>query len=490
MSFQLVIAEGKEAGREFVFDQDSIVIGRTPECDVVLYDPGVSRRHARIFSEGEAHFVEDMGSSNGTKVNGAIIKKKQLIDGDAVALGPVVFKYSAMLGDTGEITGKVESEISQGSTRIVSIDDVKRQRNKGVALAPKGADAEALERMARHDTQGMKTLGRVRSGPLPSVSRHRGGLSAAERARIKRESSPVMAKLRLFWGDASAGTRRLILAGFSLAGLAALGLVYYLVIVSGEQVVERPPEPNALSRKPVAFSFGLGEGVDYERPDMKIFDFEFSAPVKAVVIVHYQSKDISQGEVLVSVNGVDVGEVPPDTLAANERSHELTIAPSNLKNGERNQLTFDNTKNPPRSDPWRIWNVWIEVNYLPELPPNELVREATVTFQRGQQNFERREVGARNRYEAWKDFRGAWLMLEAHPEPKPELYDLARDKMREAQNELDQTCGKLMLQARTEYNLKQFDAAKLTLDHVADYFPANDQPCPWVAERQRAALGL
>jgi len=53
MGFQLVIAEGKEAGREFVFDQLSVLIGRTSECDVVLYDPGVSRKHARIFNEGE-----------------------------------------------------------------------------------------------------------------------------------------------------------------------------------------------------------------------------------------------------------------------------------------------------------------------------------------------------------------------------------------------------------------------------------------------------
>ncbi len=40
MAFQLKIAEGKDAGKEFVFEQDSVLIGRTPECDVVLYDAG------------------------------------------------------------------------------------------------------------------------------------------------------------------------------------------------------------------------------------------------------------------------------------------------------------------------------------------------------------------------------------------------------------------------------------------------------------------
>src|SRR5437879_1252057 len=131
MGFQLVIAEGKEAGREFVFEQSSVVIGRTSECDVVLYDPGVSRKHARIFAEGEGWFVEDMGSSNGTKVNGSIIKKKQLSDGDAVSLGPVVFNFNATFLDEAPQLGGV----AQQSTRIVSAGQV-RQRNKGSALAP------------------------------------------------------------------------------------------------------------------------------------------------------------------------------------------------------------------------------------------------------------------------------------------------------------------------------------------------------------------
>ena len=70
-AFQLKIAEGKDAGKEFDFDQDSVLIGRTPECDVVLYDPGVSRKHAASSTRAADFFVEDMGSSNGTKVNGA-----------------------------------------------------------------------------------------------------------------------------------------------------------------------------------------------------------------------------------------------------------------------------------------------------------------------------------------------------------------------------------------------------------------------------------
>ena len=96
MGFQLVIAEGKESGREFVFDQSSVVIGRTAECDVILYEAGVSRKHARIFIEGEDFVVEDLGSSNGTKVNTNLVQRQPLRSGDSISLGPVVFTFSTV----------------------------------------------------------------------------------------------------------------------------------------------------------------------------------------------------------------------------------------------------------------------------------------------------------------------------------------------------------------------------------------------------------
>ncbi|MBI3181503.1 MAG: FHA domain-containing protein [Myxococcales bacterium] len=494
MGFQLVIAEGKEAGKEFVFDQSSVVIGRTSECDVVLYDPGVSRKHARIFSEGERYFVEDMGSSNGTKVNGSIVKKKELSDGDAVALGPVVFNFSAL--EVEEPTGS--NPVANQDTRIVAASDVKRPKNKPVALAPEGVEASQLSELARRSTRTMQAVSRPRSGPTNAVARPAPAaaaapkvqLTAADRARIKRESGALMASLRIFWAEASQLTRKLVLGALGALGLGLLAFLYYLVAAPSDDRPAPPPEPQILTRKPIEESFGLGDGVVYHRPDMKILEFEYNAPVKAVVILHFQSKEIAQGEVMVSVNGADVGALPPDTLAVNERSNEIIIPPANLKKGERNKVIFDNTKNPPHSEPWRIWNVWVEINLLPELPLDELLRNAQMTFERAVVTFERRDVGAGNRYEAWKDFRTTWLMLEAYPEPKPELYILARDKVKEAQQELDRKCAQLMLEAEGGYNQKQFEAARATLEHVHEYFPANDQPCPWRAEQKRAEYGL
>ncbi|NOJ78841.1 FHA domain-containing protein [Myxococcus xanthus] len=523
MPFQLTISEGREAGKEFVFDQDSVLIGRSTDCDVALFDPGVSRRHCRIFLDGDAYAVEDQGSANGSLVNGSPVKTQVLEDGDKLTLGPVTFIF-AMLTDepaTGEEELPAGAQDGDGSTRIVSLDSLKRQRNKGVALAPEGADQEALneirEGATRSNLQALRPVSQGQSGsrpaamersapaappakrpssspppararPAPSASGG-GGLSAAERARIRRESPGVVSSAKLFWADASQGVRTGIIGGGVAMVLALFGVLYWLVL-SGEDGQPVGEEPSMLTGQPIRDSFGLGPGVTWDRPDMKVFEWEYTAATRAVVILHYQAQGISKDEVVVSVNGVDVGKVPPDTLASQDRSIELMIPAQHLKKGEPNRIIFDNVKNPPGEDPWVIWNIWVERALLPDLLPEELVREATEYHKRGLKHFQTPDIGARNRYEAWKSFRVSWLMLEAHPEPKPDLYYDAQERMKAAQQELDRTCSKLLLEVEGYYNQGNYKSASATLDHVKEYFPEFDQPCATRADAKRAEYGL
>ncbi|CAN5476130.1 hypothetical protein BH20ACT18_BH20ACT18_01080 [soil metagenome] len=66
----LEIVEGPGAGRQVPLGEP-LVVGRAPDVQVVLEDPQVSRRHARISPRGERAIVEDLGSSDGTFVNGS-----------------------------------------------------------------------------------------------------------------------------------------------------------------------------------------------------------------------------------------------------------------------------------------------------------------------------------------------------------------------------------------------------------------------------------
>ncbi|CAM3902897.1 Serine/threonine protein kinase [Corallococcus soli] len=317
-----------------------------------------------------------------------------------------------------------------------------------------------------------------------------GGLSAAERARIRRETPGIAANLRLFWAEANAKVRGVVMAGGAVVVLGLFGLLYWLVLGGGEEV-QRGEEPVRLSNQPINDSFGLGPGVTWNRPDMKVFEWEFVAATRAVVILHYQAQGISKDEIVVSVNGVDVGKVPPDTLASQERSLELMIPPQHLRKGEPNRIIFDNTRNPPGEDPWRVWNVWVERALLPEqLSTVQLVQMASESYKKGRKKFETPDIGAGNRYEAWKSFREAWLMLEAHPDPKPDLYFEAQERMKAAQQELDRTCSKLLLEVEGYYNQSQYKQAAATLNHMREYFPEYDQPCATRAENKRTEYGL
>lgn len=86
MTFLKCSAPGA-AARLVELSKPVTLIGRDPDCDVVLDDPGASRRHCRIRRVGQGHVVEDLGSTNGTYVNGAAVSLWRLSGGDVIVVG-------------------------------------------------------------------------------------------------------------------------------------------------------------------------------------------------------------------------------------------------------------------------------------------------------------------------------------------------------------------------------------------------------------------
>jgi hypothetical protein len=244
-----------------------------------------------------------------------------------------------------------------------------------------------------------------------------------------------------------------------------------------------------LSGEPVEFSFGLGPGVMYDRADQKSFDFEVKSPVQVMVVLHYISKDInSKEEVEISVNGVSVGWLAPDTVE--DKPSEVIIPANLVKRGEINTVTFDNVHNPPEEDTWSIRSLWIEVAVLPEKDEAGLIADAEEKYKRGLLEWDQRDIGASNRWDAYKNFREAWLTLEAIPGNRPYTYQLSRDKMMEARRDLDAKCRELLLKARGAFNFGKYDQARYELDHIKDFFPTNAHPCQYKAEVERQEMEL
>lgn len=84
------------AARRYVFEQQAVV-GRDPDCDIPLASRSVSRRHALVEKTPDGWVVRDLGSANGTSVDGARVKEAPLAKGTAVRFGEVdaVFETEA-----------------------------------------------------------------------------------------------------------------------------------------------------------------------------------------------------------------------------------------------------------------------------------------------------------------------------------------------------------------------------------------------------------
>jgi len=82
-------------GRRVVLADTVTRIGRMPDCGVQLLDASVSRYHAEVRARGDGFAVVDLGSTNGTRVNGVRVSERVLHDGDELSFGSVPVQFAA-----------------------------------------------------------------------------------------------------------------------------------------------------------------------------------------------------------------------------------------------------------------------------------------------------------------------------------------------------------------------------------------------------------
>lgn len=82
-------------GSRVAIGDEPLTIGRLPDCDVMLDDRNVSRRHAEVRRASNGFVLVDLDSTNGTRVNGAGVKERRLTDGDAITVGTATLRFEA-----------------------------------------------------------------------------------------------------------------------------------------------------------------------------------------------------------------------------------------------------------------------------------------------------------------------------------------------------------------------------------------------------------
>ena len=90
---QLIVVQGDQIGHRFELTIDSTVLGREASCQVCIRDSEISRRHLEIKRVGNQFKLIDLGSSNGTLVNGMAIRETWLRRGDRIQIGKTVMLF-------------------------------------------------------------------------------------------------------------------------------------------------------------------------------------------------------------------------------------------------------------------------------------------------------------------------------------------------------------------------------------------------------------
>ncbi len=142
----LEITSGKHTGKRIAIaaDQRETVIGRHPMCDVVLAEGAISRKHVRISQADGEFFVEDMGSLNGTQLNGTSVEGRQpLVDQDRIQLQHVAIRFHESDSKLNSSTGFFDAR-SDETANVESPSDILASVDVNSGIRRRQANADNI----------------------------------------------------------------------------------------------------------------------------------------------------------------------------------------------------------------------------------------------------------------------------------------------------------------------------------------------------------
>ncbi len=147
--FQFVVRAGPNSGRIYPLEGEEITVGREAVNGVAINDAEVSRKHAKLTLHGSAYVIQDLGSTNGTFVNGQRVTATQVLNpGDSISFGEnIVLQYEAVFDPNATVIG------TKGPSTVVPAP----KPSPAPAAVPSPAPAAAYS-------------GQMPSGPAPAAA--------------------------------------------------------------------------------------------------------------------------------------------------------------------------------------------------------------------------------------------------------------------------------------------------------------------------------
>src|SRR4029453_12886781 len=135
--YRLIYQDG-DTPQTYTFTAGEVVIGRSPQCQVVLKDFGISRNHAKVVVTDDGVRIVDLKSKNGTQVNGVPVVEAPLKDGDRILLGKLPVTFSKTLEGKG-VLDEAKPLSEEAGTIIRSVGEL----SKLLSASDTAADARA-----------------------------------------------------------------------------------------------------------------------------------------------------------------------------------------------------------------------------------------------------------------------------------------------------------------------------------------------------------
>ncbi len=460
MGFRLEILDGADKGKSYAFDRAEITVGRIAENDLVLADPGLSRKHLSIRKEKNAYLLKDLGSSNGTRLNGKSILEKVLRSGDLIGTGNVKIRFQIVTAKEGR-----EQKDNKRKKSTSAPPNQSGGRDKAAKPIIRSAALRKTEK-----ARGRRQESSARAAAQPEGARQ--GQKGDAEANL--QASPI-GKVTRWFKSRNPRTRGILVALFLL--LLLLGM--WAAFSGGQKIIRKVVDHSndifvagQRDGDGLLTRYGNGQTTIHCR-HQAVFRFRYRDG-RATVVFQVAEVDKKQ-EVAILLNQMNIGFAPIAFSQWSEKVY-LDLDRKQLVENAENELAFVNTlnaKDPKGNEHWAVRVDRIVESPLPK-PDRVAAKQA---FAIARNLLEIQNVAAGNAYKALKFFKKTrdYLELES-AETRLDIYQESIEMIERLEIRLEKAYRNLLFDAEQAKKFSQHAKAKEIYRQIKLTFPNPQDP--------------